>query len=159
VVGAGCHFLEVGDEPLIRDIADLGEPLYGKIEPTGYPDSSEAWLSTVSVLGRINFAITLSAGQIPDVKINGVGLDGKNAAAIARELCCSCASHPKISSIGILNAIKQNAGCTDGGEMAERRATSKRWVGSFGKWPDSDRRSPLLSRWPTRFPKADCERG
>src|SRR5215831_12867746 len=51
-------------------IADLGEPLYGKLEPTGYPNTSAAWTNTASVLGRINFATALTAGQVPGVKID-----------------------------------------------------------------------------------------
>lgn len=71
---------------LAQKIADLGQPLYSKIEPTGYPDSGEAWLSTVGLLGRINFASALSAGQIPGVKFDGSWLDGKDPTMAARAL-------------------------------------------------------------------------
>lgn len=40
---------------LAQRIADLGEPLYGKVEPTGYPNTGEIWTNTASLLGRINF--------------------------------------------------------------------------------------------------------
>ena len=39
---------------LAQQIADLGEPLYGKLDPTGYPNTGEAWTNTAGVLGRIN---------------------------------------------------------------------------------------------------------
>ena len=71
---------------LTQKIADLGEPLYGKLEPTGYPNTGEAWLNTASLLGRMNFATALVSGQIPGVKLDTSGWDGKDAAAIAREL-------------------------------------------------------------------------
>jgi len=71
---------------LVQRIADLGEPLYGKVEPTGYVDNSEAWLSTGGLLGRINFATTLSAGRIVGVKIDASQLDGKDTATMEREL-------------------------------------------------------------------------
>lgn len=71
---------------LTQKIADLGEPLYGKLEPTGYPTTGESWLSTANVMGRINFANALMSGQIPGVKLNVSRLDGLNAKAIAREL-------------------------------------------------------------------------
>jgi len=71
---------------LVQRIADLGEPLYGKVEPTGYVDNSEAWLSTGGLLGRINFATTLSAGRIVGVKIDASRLDGKDTATMEREL-------------------------------------------------------------------------
>jgi uncharacterized protein (DUF1800 family) len=52
-----------------RRIADLGEPLYAKIEPTGYPNTSEAWANSVGLLGRMNFASALLAGQISGVRV------------------------------------------------------------------------------------------
>jgi uncharacterized protein (DUF1800 family) len=71
---------------LAQRISDLGQPLYGKLEPTGYPLTGEAWLNTGSLLGRINFATALLSGQIPGVKVNASRLEGKDAAAIARDL-------------------------------------------------------------------------
>jgi uncharacterized protein (DUF1800 family) len=71
---------------LAQKIADLGEPLYGKVEPTGYPNTGEAWLNTASLLGRMSFAQALASGQIAGVKLNGPELNGKDAAAVAREL-------------------------------------------------------------------------
>src|SRR5262249_36188453 len=71
---------------LVQKIADLGEPLYDKLEPTGYPTTGESWLSTANVMGRLNFANTLMSGQIPGVKLNVSKLDGLDVNAIAREL-------------------------------------------------------------------------
>jgi uncharacterized protein (DUF1800 family) len=71
---------------LAQRIADLGEPLYNKLEPSGYPNSDQAWLSTASLLGRMNFATALASGQIPGVKLDTSRLDGKDAPAIARTL-------------------------------------------------------------------------
>jgi uncharacterized protein (DUF1800 family) len=71
---------------LAQRVADLGEPLYNKLEPSGYPNTDQAWLSTASLLGRMNFATALASGQIPGVKVDGSRLDGKDAPAIARAL-------------------------------------------------------------------------
>jgi uncharacterized protein (DUF1800 family) len=51
-------------------VADLGQPLYAKVEPTGYPNTSEAWGNSLGLLGRMNFASALLAGQITGVKVN-----------------------------------------------------------------------------------------
>ncbi|HEV3333623.1 MAG TPA: DUF1800 domain-containing protein [Bryobacteraceae bacterium] len=67
-------------------ISDLGELLYGKVEPSGYPNTGEAWLNTASLLGRMNFANSLASGQIPGVKLDAARIDGKNAAEVAHEL-------------------------------------------------------------------------
>jgi len=71
---------------LVQKVQDLGEPLYGKLEPTGYPNTGEAWLSTASVMGRLNFATTLVSGQVPGVKLDATRLEGKNATAIVHEV-------------------------------------------------------------------------
>jgi uncharacterized protein (DUF1800 family) len=71
---------------LAQKISDLGEALYGKVEPTGYPNTGEAWLNTASVLGRINFATALASGPIAGVKLDSSRLEGKDAKAIAREV-------------------------------------------------------------------------
>jgi uncharacterized protein (DUF1800 family) len=55
---------------LVQKVADMGEPLYGKLEPTGYKDSAETWLSTANVISRIGFANALGAGQVPGVKVD-----------------------------------------------------------------------------------------
>jgi uncharacterized protein (DUF1800 family) len=77
---------------LAQRIGDLGEPLYGKQDPNGYSDTGEAWLSTSSLFGRINFAASLMSGQIAGIKVDGARLDGKDAATIARELIGAGAS-------------------------------------------------------------------
>jgi uncharacterized protein (DUF1800 family) len=71
---------------LAQKIADLGEPLYDKLEPTGYPNTGEGWLNTAGLLSRMNFATALVSGQIPGVKLDSSRWDGKDAEAIAREL-------------------------------------------------------------------------
>jgi uncharacterized protein (DUF1800 family) len=71
---------------LAQKIADLGEPLFGKQEPNGYPETGEIWLGSTSVFGRINFGASLMSGQIPGVKVDGANIDGKDADAITREL-------------------------------------------------------------------------
>jgi uncharacterized protein (DUF1800 family) len=71
---------------LTQKVTELGEALYGKVEPSGYADTGEAWLSTAGLMGRFSFATTLAAGQIPGVKVDGSRFAGKDAASIAREL-------------------------------------------------------------------------
>jgi uncharacterized protein (DUF1800 family) len=50
-------------------LSDLGQPLYGKSEPTGYPNTGELWTNSAGLLARMNFATALMAGQISGVKI------------------------------------------------------------------------------------------
>jgi uncharacterized protein (DUF1800 family) len=54
---------------LAQRIADLGQPLYAKAEPTGYPNTSESWSNSVGLLGRMNFSAALVSGQINGVTV------------------------------------------------------------------------------------------
>jgi len=55
--------------PLANQVAQLGEPLYRKIEPTGYSNSSKEWVNSAGLLARMNFAVQLSTDKMPGVKI------------------------------------------------------------------------------------------
>jgi uncharacterized protein (DUF1800 family) len=80
-------------------IADLGEPLYGKLEPTGYPNTSEAWTNTASVVGRINFANALASGKVEGVKVDISRFNFKEPSAIGTELLGIAPSHSMLSAI------------------------------------------------------------
>jgi uncharacterized protein (DUF1800 family) len=71
---------------LAQRVADLGEPLYGKLEPTGYPNTGEAWLNSSGLFGRMNFASALAGGNLPGVKLDYAPLEGKSPDMIARQL-------------------------------------------------------------------------
>jgi uncharacterized protein (DUF1800 family) len=71
---------------LAQRISDLGEPLYGKIEPTGYPNTGESWTNTAGILGRINFASAVTSGQVSGVKADMSRFNFKDPTAIATQL-------------------------------------------------------------------------
>jgi uncharacterized protein (DUF1800 family) len=84
---------------LAQRIADLGEPLYGKLEPTGYPNTGEAWTSTASVLGRINFASALATGQVPGVKVDLSQFNFKDPRTVAIDLLYRAPSAPTLAAM------------------------------------------------------------
>jgi uncharacterized protein (DUF1800 family) len=53
-----------GGPALFDWIARMGESMFGHVTPEGYPDRSETWLSTGTLLERMNFAIALANNQI-----------------------------------------------------------------------------------------------
>ena len=55
--------------PLANQMAQLGQPLYRKQEPTGYSNSSQEWLNSGGLLARMNFALQLADNKIPGVKV------------------------------------------------------------------------------------------
>ena len=48
----------------------MGEPIYGHEAPDGFPDVATAWISTSSVYRRMEFAIALTSGKVPNVTID-----------------------------------------------------------------------------------------
>jgi len=84
---------------LAQRVADLGQPLYGKIEPTGYPNTADGWTNTAGVLGRINFSTALTAGQIPGIKIDMSRFNFKAPAAVAGEILNGAPSAQTLSAI------------------------------------------------------------
>lgn len=71
---------------LSQRIADLGQPLYGKAEPTGYPNTGDAWANTAGFLGRFNVAHALATGQIDGVTVDAARLLREPHAAAVRLL-------------------------------------------------------------------------
>ncbi len=46
---------------LANQVGNLGEPLYRKLEPTGYSNLNSEWVNSAALLGRMNFALQLGA--------------------------------------------------------------------------------------------------
>ncbi|HET9219048.1 MAG TPA: DUF1800 domain-containing protein [Terriglobia bacterium] len=84
---------------LAQRIADLGQPLYGKVEPTGYPNTGEGWASTAGILGRINFATDLTAGRVAGVKADMSRFNFKLPAVVATEILGNPPSPSTVESI------------------------------------------------------------
>jgi uncharacterized protein (DUF1800 family) len=55
---------------LAAEIAKMGQPLFRKVEPTGYGNTSDEWKNSASLLARMNFAGALAANRVPGVKVN-----------------------------------------------------------------------------------------
>ena len=55
---------------LVNQVAQLGQPLYRKQEPTGYSNASQEWLNAGGLLARMNFALHLAGNHVPGVKVD-----------------------------------------------------------------------------------------
>jgi uncharacterized protein (DUF1800 family) len=84
---------------LSQRIADLGQPLYGKVEPTGYPNTGESWTNSAGILGRIDFAAALTAGQIAGTRVDVSRFNFKTPAAVAADLLGMPASPATLAAI------------------------------------------------------------
>jgi len=75
--------------PLANQIAQLGEPLYKKIEPTGYSSANAEWVNSAALLARMNFALALTANRVPGSKVDAGTFENtfdNSASAVARQV-------------------------------------------------------------------------
>jgi len=59
-----------GRMPIVRAIAQMGEPLYLCQPPTGYSDAASAWVNTGALVARLNFALGLAANRLPGTDVD-----------------------------------------------------------------------------------------
>ena len=61
---------EISDAtPIARDLQTMGMPLYGMQPPTGYSMKADTWVNSSALLGRMNFALALTAGRLKGTKV------------------------------------------------------------------------------------------
>ena len=81
------------DRPLLDWVARMGQQVFGRLTPDGYPDRADQWLATGAMLERLNFATALSSNRIKGTRIEPMRLlnnvDLNNAAAVADHLAQS----------------------------------------------------------------------
>jgi uncharacterized protein (DUF1800 family) len=92
--------------PLATQIAQLGQPLYRKIEPTGYASANSEWVNSAALLARMNFALALTANRVPGVTVNTGAFDN-NAAAVGRQLLFHDPTQQTLDSIDKALAQKE----------------------------------------------------
>jgi uncharacterized protein (DUF1800 family) len=84
--------------PLVNQIATLGQPLYRKLEPTGYSNANVEWVNSASLLARMNFAM-----QLGQNKIEGVTVDSKKFSSVpattAKQILFTNASSQTLDAI------------------------------------------------------------
>lgn len=57
----------VSTRGLFNELNKLGEPLYRKIEPSGYSSANAEWVSSAGLLERMNLAAALVSNRIPGI--------------------------------------------------------------------------------------------
>jgi uncharacterized protein (DUF1800 family) len=71
---------EVNDAmPLVRQLQNMGMPLYGMQPPTGYSMKADAWVNSSALLGRMNFALAMTSGKMKGVEVASSRLLGAGA--------------------------------------------------------------------------------
>src|ERR1019366_7986244 len=96
--------------PLVREMQQLGQPLYQCQPPTGYKDTADAWMNTGALVNRMNFALQLSANKLPGISIEGrAGIDspdttiaaflGGDVSSSTRATIAKATSGPQMSAL------------------------------------------------------------
>ncbi len=71
--------------PLGNRLTQLGEPLYRKLEPTGYSNLGAEWMNSSSLLTRMNFALDLAQNRVQGSKVDPAGF-GTDAADVGKRI-------------------------------------------------------------------------
>jgi uncharacterized protein (DUF1800 family) len=66
------------NRPILDWISRMGQPVYGRITPDGYPDKSDEWLSNNDLLARFNFAAAFATNKINGTKLDPVKIVDKS---------------------------------------------------------------------------------
>ncbi len=53
----------------VQIVARLGQPIFGRATPDGWPDHGDAWMNTGALLNRVNLGAQTGANQVPNVAI------------------------------------------------------------------------------------------
>jgi uncharacterized protein (DUF1800 family) len=85
--------------PLANQLNNLGEPLYRKLEPTGYSSANEEWVNSSALLARMNFALQLTQNRVQSVQVDSKRFATLPAAA-AQQLLFTNATVQTLSAIG-----------------------------------------------------------
>jgi uncharacterized protein (DUF1800 family) len=83
---------------MVNQIGNLGEPLYRKVEPTGYSNSNAAWVNSSALLARMNFAMQLGDNKLPGVHVD-TSRFSKNPSDAAKQVLFTDASSQTLDAI------------------------------------------------------------
>ncbi len=55
-----------------QTVAQLGQPIFGRQTPDGWPDRAEAWVNSGAILSRINLGLQMASRRVPGVTFGSV---------------------------------------------------------------------------------------
>jgi uncharacterized protein (DUF1800 family) len=99
--------------PLVRQMQQLGQPLYMCQPPTGYKDTADAWVNTGALVNRMNFSLQLANNRMPRVAVTDLS-------AVAAILGADVSETTK-STIAKATSAPQMAALTLGAPEFQRR--------------------------------------
>ncbi|HEU4996314.1 MAG TPA: DUF1800 domain-containing protein [Gemmatimonadaceae bacterium] len=64
-------------------VARLGQPIFGRQTPDGWPDRAEEWVNAGAMVNRVNFGLSLAQGRAPGVRLKQASLDKSVASLLS----------------------------------------------------------------------------
>jgi uncharacterized protein (DUF1800 family) len=101
-------------QPLVRELQQEGMPLYMCQPPTGYKDTSDAWVNTGALVSRMNFALRLASNQLPRTMVGDL-------TTLNGSIFDDAVSDTTRSTIARATSIQQTAALTLGAPEFQRR--------------------------------------
>ncbi len=74
VVVSALRALDAAPDPTPRTaqiVQQLGQPIFGRATPDGWPDVASEWMGTGAILNRINFGMSVGARRVPGARPTG----------------------------------------------------------------------------------------
>jgi len=107
---------------LVREVQQLGMPLYMCQPPTGYKDTADAWVNTGALVNRMNFAMRLAGSRLPRIAgVSPSALDTLDSQAVIERLLGGDASDTTRATIAKATTAPQMTALTLGAPEFQRR--------------------------------------
>ena len=107
--------------PLVRELQQLGMPLYQCQPPTGYKDTGDAWVNTGALVSRMNLAVRLASDQVRGTRIRSPESAIRDPQSVIRDLLNGEASETTRATIGKAAEAPQMMALTLGSPEFQRR--------------------------------------
>ena len=107
--------------PLVREMRDLGMPLYFCQPPTGYKDTADAWVNTGALVGRMNFALDLASNKLPGIIVSNLQSPTSHLQPPASDLVGTDLSESTRATIAQAASVPQRIALTLGSPEFQRK--------------------------------------
>jgi len=89
--------------PLVRQMQQLGQPLYMCQPPTGYKDTADAWVNTGALVNRMNFSLQLANNRMPRVAVSDLSavntILGADVSETTKSTIAKATSAPQMAAL------------------------------------------------------------
>jgi uncharacterized protein (DUF1800 family) len=110
---------------LAQQLQQLGEPLYRKVEPTGYSSANAEWTNSAALLARMNFGLALAQNKAPGLKVDTARFEKLSTPeSIAKAILFTASTPETQAAISAISKDKEPAkiaGLVIGGPEFQRR--------------------------------------